>query len=297
MKAFLALGDSVVWGQGLHDANKFAFKFHAALEQTHGPIAFTNLAHSGAIIGWRNRIVRPAFHGEVPSARPSIVQQLESYPGVPSEVEWVLINGGINDVDIYRLLNPLLSSNTIRQLTRTHCGDDLAALLTQAGHAFPRARIFVVGYYPILSYLSDPFGIEALFSALHGVAFQPLIDGTVFRNRLVDHCLTFWRESGQAMPEAVAKSNQTVGHGRIVYVDADFQEANAVFAPESLLWGVGTNPIDRFPPLDEVIPLRTAACAEANLPAPRCFACIRASAGHPNVAGSTRIFERLHAAI
>jgi hypothetical protein len=233
----------------------------------------------------------------VPQATPTIMQQVAAFDGDASDVVSILINGGINDVDIHRLLNPTVTRAALEAFTEHACHQDLAVLLQETGTTFSNAHGYVVGYYPILSYQSDPFGVEALFAAVHAVAFQPLIDGTLLRNVLIDHCLDFWKNSNRCMAAAVNDANQALGRAAFTFVDPGFNESNAVFAPNRLLWGVDPDPLTAFKPEDEVIAPREVACAHAGLPALDFFTCVRASAGHPNVAGAAQIAQRLIAAI
>jgi hypothetical protein len=251
------------------------------------------LAHSGATIGWNDTVVQPMLDPEIPVSHPTIRQQVGSYQGDPLQVRWVVINGGINDVDIHRILNPLIAQRALDEYTQRYCAEHLISLLNLTARTFANARLFVIGYYPILSYQSDPLGIEAFFEVTHAVKFQPLVEGTAFKNALVDHCLRFWTLSREKMKDAVAQSNTAVGKTQSVFVDPGFTEANAVFAPAALLWGVGTDPLQAFPPLDEVSANRIPACL-ANVADPlNCFTCCRASAGHPNVAGAAQIAAKL----
>jgi hypothetical protein len=73
------------------------------------------------------------------------------------------------------------------------------------------------------------------------------------------------------------------------FVNPNFTDANSYAAPESLLWQLD---LSRFlAPEDEAIAERRAACGNEKDPAK--LVDVRASAGHPNVAGAVHF----HAAI
>jgi hypothetical protein len=224
---------------------------------------------------------------------PTIKEQIIKYPGIKADVRWIIVNGGINDVDVRRLLNPMVPQAALDAATKAACLADLGNLLALIGTTYPNATIFVVGYYPILSYSSDPFGIEALFTAIHAVEFQPLVNGQILKNVMIDHCLQFWKLSQRCIMGAVNQANANLGTRRCIYVDPGFAENNAVFAPQAFLWGVDPDPLTGFNATDEQAGPRVTQCTNANLAPLDYFTCLRASAGHPNVQGALAIATQL----
>lgn len=284
MSGLLVIGDSVLWGQGLIDAHK-----SATLLAGHLQAEMEMIAHSGANIGIRDSHESLTLSGEVPCSYPTIQEQIQSFAGDTAQVRWVLMNGGINDVDVRRILNPLHPLFDLGRNTRKYCGRDMFTLLQQVVAKFPHARVLVVGYFPVLSYQSKPEGIECIFSAVHGVKFAPIFQPDLFRNTLVDHCLRFWKISTESLQGAVGRINQAVGGTRAIFVDSGITEAGAAYAPNSLLWEL--DPDDPFKATDEVAAQRHAACDIAGMNAFEKQQCYLASAGHPNVAGAARIAE------
>src|SRR4029077_19103676 len=102
MSSLLVIGDSVVWGQGLADGHKTA-----AILARHRGAARIMLAPAGAKIGIRDSYSVTMPSAEVPCFFPTILQQLQDFTGDAAEVRWVLMNGGINDVEIQRVFNPM----------------------------------------------------------------------------------------------------------------------------------------------------------------------------------------------
>src|SRR5690242_18756800 len=190
MSTLLVLGDSVVWGQGLAEERKTA----AILARYLGA-EMKMLAHSGAKIGVRDSYSVAMPSGEVPCFFPTILQQLKSFEENADAVKWVLLNGGINDVEVQRVFNPMVPQYELELHTRNFCGRDFQIVLRQAARRFRRARLLVLGYYPGLSHQSQPAGVEAIYSLIHGVQFVPVGDPGLFRHEIVDHCLRFWRLS------------------------------------------------------------------------------------------------------
>ena len=80
----LFLGDSIVWGQGLREEDKFSTRVIQWLNEYHPDLrAFKTVkAHSGAIIGAADGVQEDpiaGWPGEVPNAQPTIHQQLAMF--------------------------------------------------------------------------------------------------------------------------------------------------------------------------------------------------------------------------
>ena len=100
IKDLANFGDSVHWGQGHVPKDKFAFNVAQALG-----LMLQMHAHSGATIG-AGETCEGSTDPEVPFACPTIVQQVVNYPVDPANTGLVLINGGVNDVTVQRIINP-----------------------------------------------------------------------------------------------------------------------------------------------------------------------------------------------
>lgn len=282
MSTLLVIGDSVVWGQGLLQRHKTA-----GILAGHLGAEMTMLAHAGAKIGIRDCYTVTMPSGEVPCFFPTILQQLQSFAGDPEGVKWVLMNGGINDVEVQRVFNPMVPQFELELHTRNYCGRDLLALLQQVTSKFANAQVLVLGYYPALSHQSRPQGVESLYSLVHGVKFAPLFHAGLFRNEIVEHCLRFWKLSTGLLRGAVEQVNRAAGKTRAIFVDSGMDEANAAYAPQSLLWEVDLNGPGKAP--DEVVSERQAACELAAAGELQKQQCLLSAAGHPNVAGAARM--------
>src|SRR2546423_4740623 len=99
----VVLGDSVPWGQGLEPAEKFYSLVQAAIPGAES----TLIAHSGATIGVGVPPTEAQVDGEVPTAYPTIMQQVEAFNDAPEAVDLVLVNGGVNDINFFLILHPL----------------------------------------------------------------------------------------------------------------------------------------------------------------------------------------------
>lgn len=280
LRSLVVFGDSVTWGQGLLDAHKLGSIVAQRLSPV-GDLVVDMRAHSGAVIGTPDLVEREAVDGEVPVGLPSIFEQVRRYqPSMPPAL--VIINGGINDVDIRRILNPFMDLGDLRALTRRYCGDRMRLLLDAVRARVPGVPIVLVGYYPILSSESQPFRIPFLLS-VNGIGLPLFLPNDLLFSKIVDQCDVFWHESDAALRRAVADSNTDTGSAGAIFVSPGYTVHNAVFATDPWLFGLNGD----FSPQDEVVLARRSSCIAAipELDALGREQCFRASAGHPNRAG------------
>lgn len=285
MSTLLVIGDSVVWGQGLAEQHKTA-----TILARHLRADLRMLAHAGAKIGIRDSYTVTMPSGEIPCFFPTIFQQLHSVQDSLDDINWVLMNGGINDVEIQRVFNPMVPQYELELHTRNYCGRDMLTLLRRVIRRFENALVLVLGYYPGLSHQSRPEGVERLYSLVHGTEFAPVHEPELFRNEIVEHCLRFWRLSSGLMRLAVEHVNREAGKVRAIFVDSGMAEANAAYAPQSLLWELDLADPEMAP--DEVAQERQAASELIETGPLQRRQCWLSSAGHPNVAGAARMAEQ-----
>ena len=288
----ITLGDSVTWGQGLPEDEKFDRLVQEALKPLHPEgVTLERLAHSGAIIGPGSG--RTATGGEAPVSSPTVLEQLAQVPS-PGTADLVILTGGINDVGIAKILNPLSLIPSLRRRVEEACHDSMLSLLGAARAKFrkPECRIVVTGYYTILSDKSRPLQIPDLL-ALQGMSVSEFVDESVFFDLLSDRCEEFFTRSDAALRAAVADA----GDARITFVSSGFTDENAVFVPgTSLLWGL----TEDLEPEDPVAGPRRLQCdltfnQVGDLL--RREQCYRASAGHPNVQGAIQYAAKICAGL
>jgi hypothetical protein len=314
------LGDSIAWGQGLTEPTKFTNLLVSELSREFGGsigvYADDRLAHSGAVISPVTGEVPPnaallpaAFAGEVPASTPSVTAQVTAWTATPvlateaAQMELVVLDGGINDVNVRVILDPLASDTTLVSLTRRACRGLMAGLLNQVRGTFTGAsKIVVTGYYPIVSAESNLDILADLITGLGllvgvvtsgipgapGLGWGP-VGAELFkewlRARLTMRSAVFASTANASLAAAIAGS----GDPRIALAVPQFGPRNAIFAPDTFLFGVGVAP-GRLVPVDPV--------AAARLALPRCvgtLSCEIASIGHPNPAGAKAYFEAIHA--
>ena len=141
------VGDSVPWGQGLLENEKYDSLLQRALGSLHPEgVSLERFAHSGATITHGNGAVSTS--SEVPVARPTITDQINAVPS-PDTVDVLLVNGGINDVGVATILNPLALVPPLSTLVRTACYFrmlDVLHYITQR-YTKPSCRVLVTNYY------------------------------------------------------------------------------------------------------------------------------------------------------
>lgn len=284
LSRIVVLGDSVCWGQGLLPAHKFSTLVANALGTAATQVQ--TLAHSGAIIGVSRTNLPGAPNGEIPDSYPTILDQCAVFSDQPNTVDLVLVDGGINDVDVRNILDPLTSFKALGDRTKLHCYSDMKQLLAAVVAKFPNpnTKIVVTSYFPILSTDSELLRIPPLLQ-IHGIALPTQLYSDPVIKKIISLCLQFWNDSKMYMGQAVNETNAGPGGGRICLAVPQFTEKNAVFATDPWLWGVNAD----LSPQDEVSAARIPAC-QAFYPKPEDILsreqCFRASAGHPNVSGA-----------
>ncbi len=303
----LVIGDSILWGQGLHEHEKIHTHVVAALrEQQPGlRIMIETRAHSGAIIGEPDEPLRtPPLEGpgagEVPVKQPTLFQQVEAALGkrrrAPS-VDLVLISGGVNDVNAAHLINLLDFSLESRIEDVFH--RQMKLLLELVCLRFPNAAVIVTGYYPFFSDLSESEIERAAARALglpnHGLggAISGLLVDVLTGDELQRRSAVFVEGAHAGIRQTIHELNDRLPNtaGRLLFADPKFGDEHCIAAPESLLFGVNAD----LSPQDPLADVRGQACAEhaGSIDVLEQVACPLASVGHPNPAGARRYAEAI----
>ncbi len=273
------IGDSVMWGEGLHDLQKVSTKVHYYLQNNLGgrAVRLQQLAHCGAVIvSWdlqqEAAAAAAGMNGELPRMLPSITYQAAHQVEDPAGIDLVLMNGGINDVGVRHIMNIFHSMEPVRSDIWT-MGQRMATLLNDVVvPRFPKATIVVTNYFPVISDESNPTLALGMLSYTLG----DQEDGwdSTFRPVLAARWRVFHDESTAALRAAVDRVNADNGTQRVRFVESGFGPANAVGASAPWLYGAEEiDPVDYW---------RKAIC-DAHLPELFCY---RANAGHPNRYGA-----------
>ena len=287
------VGDSVQWGNGLMEPDKMstivAEQIETALSRK---VIVQRLAQNGAeIVPTQWDAVCPiGCYGEVPLVYSSITTQVRALDQ-PDRLDLILLNGCINDVGLDTILNPFSTAEEVIERTSQYCGMEMATLLHTVRAQAPQAAVVVTGYYPIVSELSDPFGIERL-AAIQGYAEPEAAADAVAQ--LTMTTTLFATTANDAIAQAVDQVNETYADTTAIrFADPQFKPENAVFAPESWLWGMTSETdlvgfldlgFDVFPE-DPVHEIRLKVCA-TRYGLDSLLICAYASVGHPNTDGA-----------
>ena len=294
----LVIGDSVTWGQSLLPGQKFSTLVYEHLfGQVPSPADMQVLAHSGAIIGVVADNTKAAVDGEVPDSYPTIVHQCDTYAGDANAVKVVIVNGGINDVDAFTIVNPLTDADDLRDMITEYCYQDMLTLLDKVARKFgnPATQFVVPSYFPILSDRSDPLMVPAFLGMAHGINLNALTSllGNIVFDKIYKQCEQFYEQSNKCLAKAVADVNIRFGGNRFRYAQVPFTADNAALAPNAWLWGI-TRALE---PEDPMQAARHLVCNRDETDLIRRQICYRASAGHPNVRGAEAFSKAIQSAL
>jgi len=323
---FLVVGDSVIWGQGLEEKDKF-YSLTADWLRGRMPSRAVNMkvkAHSGSTLKFHRieaekyaKIGRDEnfyYKPEVNVGFPSISKQIETasdeYRSEGKTADLILIGGGITDITTSRVFDPKGDDNELKREVERYLRDDLYDVLTLAAERNPTARIVVGGYYPVITKYSDSgkllnAWLEALSfpRLLKFVPNNPLVRPIFFnklRRRAMERSRLWLETSNACMVEAVTKLNQKLGSERAFFVRSPLTDEHAAEAPNTRLFRMGKGGYVKDAKSRE----RTRDCREALPKLKRetgidypVRLCEVAAIGHPDPAGSRMyadaIIERL----
>jgi lysophospholipase L1-like esterase len=241
----LVIGDSIMWGQGLRDDEKFSSRVQCWLqEKTEREVKVHMEAHSGAVISG-SASVQPAFtsiNGEVNMTSPTINDQLDHavqfYKQNQTSPALILMNGCINDVGVKNLLAASTPLEYLRTQARLNCGEKMQRLLGRVREGFPKAQVIVTGYYPIVSLQSaDNAFLRQLVKKLNNQRPQARkMTDKEMRARLVAISDEWYKTSTASLAEAIMKINSDSSSPKVLFAEIQFGPEHVFAAPETLLW-------------------------------------------------------------
>jgi lysophospholipase L1-like esterase len=255
----VVLGDSIMWGQGNKPEDKFTTLVSQALHvDPADENQFQSFAHSGATIA-RTANDSNEQWGEVPESGPSILAQLdraETSLQQRDQVDLVLLNGGINDVSVFSIVVAVpfdpAAKAALQAKTENVFRVRFPAMLQRARQVFPKARIVVPSYYPVISSATDPGQLVQLLKHLQPGGSQArfaddilehLADDamaaaiTVDHEAMVDQCQLFDTVSRSLMQQALAQIPNTC------FAPIPWADEFSFAAPQTLLWAGSDDPL------------------------------------------------------
>jgi len=243
----LVIGDSIMWGQGLRDDEKFSSRVKCWLqEKTEREVKVHMEAHSGAVISG-SASAQPAFtsiNGEVNLTSPTINDQLDHavqfYKQNQTSPALILMNGCINDVGVKNLLAASTPLEDLREQARLNCGEKMQRLLGRVKDGFPKAQVIVTGYYPIVSpQTADNAFLRLLVKKLNNQRPEARkMTDKEMRERLVAISDEWYKASTANLLEAITKINSVANSDspKVLFAEIQFGPEHVFAAPETLLW-------------------------------------------------------------
>ncbi|HKP47744.1 MAG TPA: SGNH/GDSL hydrolase family protein [Pyrinomonadaceae bacterium] len=244
----LVLGDSIMWGQGLNQQEKFSWRVKCWLEEkTKREVNLKIFARSGALLsGAPAASFRfQSDDGEVNLPYPSVNEQLdrarEFYGPAAAKVNLILLDGCVNDVDVSNLLNVTTDPEWLRQRINTNCKVGMHDLLKRVTAIFPNAYVMVTGYYRIISgSTADNAFIRLLAKKLNNQRPEAKrMSDKEMRARLINLSELWYSTSTADLADAVSAINSelsTNGQPRVSFVEIDFWPEHSFSAANTLLW-------------------------------------------------------------
>jgi lysophospholipase L1-like esterase len=285
----LVLGDSIPWGLGLQEGNKFhsIVASRIGAELGYSKVHKKVLAHSGAILGTNTETYAgdTEVHGEVNRDYPTIFQQCDAFDGLKRSIDLILVDGGINDIGVSNLLNPFLDDSSLQDKIDTVFYSNMKALLRKLTRQYPNAIVIVTSYYAIVSNGTNFEKLEAWLSAL-GLVVKVL---DLFEEDVIEQSRLFSAHSRTMLQKAISEVNESLREERVHFAIPHFTDYNAVFASKSWLWGLDRVD-DGVRVTDEVSGTRFRECEKYDSGV---FLCKISSVGHPNVTGAQKYAEKI----
>lgn len=169
----VVLGDSVMWGDGLTDPEKFAVLVGRAIaNHTSKPVHIDTFAHSGArLLSCEDNSLVPltandeTAPGDLDSGRPSSYQQSEiaAEANHDGDADLVLLDGCINEIHATDIAFPyffdFVATDEIARRVHSYCAQNMADTLTSVAKQFPHATILLIGYWRVVSDKSSPWNL------------------------------------------------------------------------------------------------------------------------------------------
>jgi hypothetical protein len=258
-----AVGDSVMWGQGLmpplsnidfEDEEKFVFKIVEWLKNE-GKVQKIEmadfLAHSGAIIGTPNEVNHQAFlsrneapnkkaydnfYGEIPEEYPTVLGQLNNLKN-SSTIDILIINGGPNDVGIFNSIEFSEAFNKGLELIDEVASIKLPNLLKEASKKCPNAFIFYIGYYAAITKNTSnkliSKDLNILAPSLRYIPIDKILFMGGFDERMKEQGMIFHQRILVKFREQIAIFNEKRNPSSfpILFCPSGFGNSSAMWAP------------------------------------------------------------------
>ncbi len=326
----LVVGDSIVWGQGLDEKDKFYSLIADWLRHdVFGGRREVNLkvkAHSGSTLKFHQEDAEKykkagrdeTYHydPEVNIGFPSIWRQIEvasdeyKAAGDRQGADLIMLTGGITDITVSKVLDPHGDDTKLPPLIEKYCRDEMFDVISHAAELNPNAVIAVIGYFPMVSPSSVPSRLfnSYLESMSFPRPFKPFVNNGIMRplffkhlqKRGIERSRIWVTESNKQLKTAVDKLNEKSGRTRAIFVRSPITEATNFETPNTLLFRMGkggrtADPlyVSRKSQCDTELPELNRSTG-IKYPVRLCEI---AAVGHPDPAGARAYAEAIKAAL
>lgn len=257
----VVIGDSIAWGTGLNRDEKYSYLVAKWLaEQLGRPVNIKILAHTGATI---DRVPCDSdspidYPPELSSGRPTLMEQADN---APNNVDFILVSGGANDVNLNKLLMldygqlneigigclkfPIGSSVDDVRKRSEDIKKPMTNLLVKLLNKFPHAKVIVTGYYSGVSEKSE--GLTEAVSSLVPSSQNSItkgyqkLDEKAQKDQLVVKSTLFHRVSRESLQQATKDTNDNLRTNRIAFISIFFPPEKCYGTDQSWLWKIDTS--------------------------------------------------------
>jgi hypothetical protein len=259
----LVVVDSLIWGQGLEEKDKTYTLIKNWLQtELNKQVNLKVKAHSGATIFLNQKeagLFKKAEQSEAQSFSPEVTlsiptlstqvqlakDEYEKEGKRTDAVNLIMLTGGIVDVSVAGVLNPLGDNQVLKKDIIKYCRDDMLRFLEQSATIFPNALFVVIGYFPIFSQKTDT--ANAFNATLEAYSFprylKPFANNILIRpffrlakKKAVTRSRIWVEDSNRQFQTAVNRLNEKSGKQRAVFVKSPLTEENALETPQTMLF-------------------------------------------------------------
>lgn len=324
----LVVGDSLIWGQGLEEKDKFytLVKNWLETEAFGSPrnVSMKLKAHSGSTLKFHpdeeeahrkaNRDETFQYKPEVNVAFPSIWKQVEVAADEYAKegnggADLVMLTGSITDISVAGILDPFGKDDLLRDEIRKYCFQHMFDVLELIAAKFPDSTIAVIGYYPMISPKTPSSKLYNVWleSSEFPRPLKPLANNVLtrqflgsVRKKALKRSRIWAEDSVRHLTAAVDRLNEKAGKPQAIFIPSPITEDTAYETPNTLLFRL----MKKGRTEDPLFESRSAECraslAELKSSTGLKYSvrmCEIAAVGHPNPAGSRAYAEVIEKAL
>lgn len=249
----VVIGDSIAWGAGLEREEKYYYNVAKWLQKKlKRPVEVTVLAHTGATLVGPNltqNTLQDFINPDLSSRDPTLLEQANKISN-PEDVDLILLSGGINDIDVNTILNPLTDPDQLRSLCKG-IEEPLQNVLVKLLSKCTNSKIIVTSYYPIVSNATTESAFNVFVDELQNLdpnsiegkglnLIKNLFGAKRTISMMSNNSNLFDNQSRLSISTAIEQANRySVSHfkeKRIFFAPVNFPSNRSYGTNESWLW-------------------------------------------------------------